>query len=189
MGSPRRRSCRQHTAARQAAGTPHCRSRAGSLPPARGRRGATEDQDHRVPFTPSGPSQIPNKAGQPGFRLIQATARLGPSAAGYALRAASTAHGKTPAHGGQDGPGREARRGAEVRDRGGAMQRGQPRLPVGTGHERLLPQRRRPRLGARPSGRSTAAPPAAAVAACGAPSGAGTCVQAAHPGKHPSHLK
>ena len=146
------------------------------------------------------PTEIPNKGGQPGFRFTRATvawrgaARLACSAlvaadAGDALLAASTAgplsaDGQIPSDGRGGwglGPDGGPRRCAST----GPLQA--PRRD-GTKTAAASPLRPPPPpLGARPGGRSTAAPPAAA--ACGAPWGAGTCVQAAHPGKHPSHLK
>lgn len=197
MGSSRRRSCRQHTAARQAAGHAALPEPCGLPATSEGAKGSSgRPREAPCPCHPIGTHSDPKQSRAAGIQAYPSHRVLERGRTARPLRRGGRSPGSQ--HRTQENPGRrgvrmglgrEARRGTEVRDKGAALRRGQPRFPAGTGSERALLQRCRPRLGARPSGRSTAAPPAAAVAACGAPSGAGTCVQAAHPGKHPSHLK
>lgn len=198
MGSSRRLSCRQHTAARQAAGHaarlgPHglCamsekgrnrRRRAGPAPfypTSTVLRSQTKEMSRasgslETPRPGLGPHSLP---APPRSRrtLSQQAAPPDPS----------TQIGKSRLMGGQDGAWGRLHDG----ERGlGASRRPLPAPRRDGARKASAPSLQSPPpLGARPGGRSTVAPPAAA--ACGAPWGAGTCVQAAHPDKHPLHLK
>lgn len=197
MGSTRRRSCRQHTAARQAAGhaaLPEPRGLPATSEGAKGSHGRPREAP--CPFYPIGTHSDPKQSRAAGIQAYPSRRAMERVRTARPLRRGGRSPGSQ--HRTREHPGRRGAGWAWGVRHGGGRGAGQRRgavtgpAPAPRGdraRERVLLRRCRPRLDARPSGRSTAAPPAAAVAACGAPSGAGTCVQAAHPGKHPSHLK
>lgn len=124
MGSSRRLSCRQHATAKQAAGHAARLGPHGLSATSEGEKGRNKKTKGRTGTLLShrDPTHIPNKGGQPGFRLSRATASRRWAAAlarsaPVALLAAGTAgplsaDGKIPADGrGGGGLGQDARRG------------------------------------------------------------------------------
>lgn len=140
MGSSQRRSCRQHTAARQAAGhaaLPEPRGLPATSEGAKGSHGRPRKAP--CPFYPMGTHSDPKQSraaeiqAHPSHRALERGRTARPRRRGGCSPGTQHRTREKPGRRGQDGPGREARRGPRCGTEAGRCNRASPSSPWGRG--------------------------------------------------------